>query len=119
MTNAVSSVVDEAVSYGTDKIAEGLDKIAGVGRYFSFALALYGIATDYANDAAKAARLADHETAAQAATDNQTGMIVVIDNFDTWGWCVDFCHPKGGYYLGPVNNSEVTYFESTRFWKSE
>ena len=116
MSRVVSSVVEEAASSGTDAIAEGLDKLAGVGRYFSYTLALLGIATEYANDVAEAAALAEHKAAAQAAIDNQSGMIVVIDNFDSWKWCYDPFHPRGGYYLGPVNRSQVSYYESNQFW---
>lgn len=55
---------------------------------------------------------ANHKDAQQQATDNRTGMIVVMDKTITYKWRMDVTHPRGGERVEAGRDFSVKYYES-------
>ena len=75
------------------------------------------IATEYQKALIKKVEDADHEIAAQLATDKMTGMIVEIEQTSRWSWVKDFTNPRGGYWLGPKVTNKVNYYAEEEYFK--
>lgn len=107
------NAIDEVLSMGQDKAVELVDEIIGKGRAFSLVLSLMGLAKDFIDDAAESAENADHRQAAQAATDNESYMVVVITKTRTSSWIKECWRP--GYYGNARTTLTTKYYEISEY----
>ena len=110
-------ILNEAVSNAKGAFTDLVQKFLGCGRQLSLVLCVLDIATEYQKALIKKVEDADHEIAAQLATDKMTGMIVEIEQTSRWRWVKDFTNPRGGYWLGPTVTNKVNYYEEEEYFK--
>jgi len=80
------NMINEALSAGQDAVTSLLDDILNAGRTFSYVMMALGLYKDYLDDVAESAKKVEHFAAAQAATDKQSYMVVVITQTTTYRW---------------------------------
>ena len=111
------NAIDEVISAGQDSAVELVDELIGKGRAFSLILSLMGLAKEYIDDAAESAQKADHKAAAQAASDNQSYMVVVITKTRTSSWIKEFWRP--GYYGNARTTFVTQYYELSEYFNMD